>query len=93
MRISATEQQNEEVVGPRLVPLGYWRAALAEVSLCHPEVPPDDKPIAIAEQDGRWLVTDASPSTAEWVAKQFYDNKARNKDMLMASQPSSSRSF
>lgn len=63
-----------------LVPLPYWRAALAEISLCHPEIPPDDKPIAIAEQDGRWFVTNVSPSTPEWVAKQFSASKSGSKD-------------
>jgi len=65
---------------PNLVPLPYWRAALAEISLCHPVVPPEDKPIAIAEQNGRWRVTAAWPNTDEWVAKQFSASKAAGKD-------------
>ncbi len=63
-----------------LVPLPYWRAALAEISLCHPELPPDDKPIAIAERDERWFVSEASPNTVEWIAKQFSVSKTANKD-------------
>ena len=63
-----------------LVPLDYWRAALAEVSLCHPQVPPDDKPIAIAQQDGRWRVTDASSNINAWVSKQFSDSMTGNKE-------------
>jgi len=54
-----------------LLPLPYWRAALAQASLFHPEVAPDSKPIAIGDIDGRWRITAAAPGVPTWVAAQF----------------------
>lgn len=54
-----------------LLPLPYWRAALAQASLFHPEVAPDSKPFAIGEVDGRWRITAAVPGVPTWVAAQF----------------------
>jgi hypothetical protein len=59
-----------------LVPYPYWRAALAEVSLCHPEIPADDKPIEIRALDGCWQVSNTSTDLKTWVDKQFSDSKA-----------------
>ncbi len=59
------------------IPLPYWRAALAEVSLLHPEVAPDSKSIEIDGSDGRWRVIAAEPDVATWVAEQFAMSKAR----------------
>lgn len=59
-----------ETVQPRLLPMPYWRAALAEVSLLHPEVPPESRPIAIGEVDGVWRVTQATPGVSAWAAAQ-----------------------
>lgn len=63
-----------------LVPLQYWRAALAEINLCHPEIPLDDKPIIIAEANGYWSVSKAEPSPPEWVTNQFATSKSASKD-------------
>lgn len=63
-----------------LIPLQYWRAALAEASLLHPEVPPQSKPITIAYANGMWRVTSAQPGVAEWVAAQFESSKAAKTD-------------
>ena len=59
------------------VPLPYWRAALAEVSLLHPEVPAASKPIAIGCVDGTWRVTDAEPDVPTWAGAQFAASKSR----------------
>lgn len=59
------------------VPLPYWRAALAEVSLLHPEVPAESKPIAIGNVDEAWRVTAAEPDVTAWTAAQFAASKAR----------------
>lgn len=61
---------SEPVPNP-LLPLPYWRAALAQASLLHPEVAPDSKPITIGQADGQWRVTAAAPGVATWVAAQF----------------------
>lgn len=58
------------------VPLPYWRAALAEISLCHPDIPPENKPISFTKQDELWCINDASPNIAEWVDRQFSASKA-----------------
>lgn len=57
--------------------MSYWRAALAEVSLLHPEVPPEDKAIEIGTVNGRWQVTKAVPDIPSWVAGQFKASKSR----------------
>lgn len=59
------------------IPLSYWRAALAEVSLLHPEVPPENKAIEIGSVNGMWQVTKAEPDIARWVAEQFRESKTR----------------
>ncbi|UTY58061.1 DEAD/DEAH box helicase [Massilia sp. erpn] len=59
------------------IPLPYWRAALAEVSLLHPEIPAASKPLAIGFEDGEWRVRQAAPSVAAWAAAQFAASKAR----------------
>lgn len=60
------------------VPLPYWRAALAEVSLLHPEVPAESKPIAISNDSGTWQVTAAEPDITQWITAQFNISKARS---------------
>ena len=57
------------------IPLPYWRAALAEVSLLHPEVAPASQPIAIGQVDGEWRVTRAAPHVPGWVEQQFAASK------------------
>ncbi|WP_273029319.1 DEAD/DEAH box helicase [Massilia timonae] len=64
-----------DTVQNRLLPVPYWRAALAEVSLLHPEVAPDSKPIALAENDGAWRVAQAAPDLASWIEAQFNASK------------------
>jgi hypothetical protein len=59
------------------IPLSYWRAALAEVSLLHPEVPAENKAIEIGIVNGMWRVTKAEPDIACWVADQFRASKTR----------------
>lgn len=59
------------------VPLPYWRAALAEVSLLHPEVSAENKPIEISGACGTWRVTTAEPDIASWTSAQFAVSKAR----------------
>jgi len=59
----------------QLIPLPYWRAALAEVSLLHPEVAPDSHPIAIGQAEGEWRITRAVPDVAGWVEGQFAASK------------------
>jgi hypothetical protein len=59
------------------IPLSYWRAALAEVSLLHPEVPPENKAIEIGIVNGMWQVTKAEPEIRSWVAEQFSASKTR----------------
>ncbi|WP_312514329.1 DEAD/DEAH box helicase [Massilia sp.] len=59
----------------QMVPLPYWRAALAEVSLLHPEVAPDSRPIAIGQTEGNWRVTQAAPDVAGWIEAQFATSK------------------
>lgn len=59
------------------IPLSYWRAALAEVNLLHPEVPAESKLIAIENVGGAWRVTTAEPDVAAWTAAQFAASKAR----------------
>lgn len=61
---------SESVPNP-LLPLPYWRAALAQANLFHPEVAPDSKTISIGETDGAWRITAAAPSVSTWVAAQF----------------------
>jgi hypothetical protein len=58
------------------VPLRYWRAALAEVSLLHPEVPPERESIAIDTDDRGWFVACAPGGVAAWVDEQFAASKA-----------------
>lgn len=65
------------------VPLPYWRAALAEVSLLHPEVDPQSKPITIAYNEDIWRVTHAEPNVDAWVTAQFAASKS-NKDTRSA---------
>lgn len=57
------------------VPLPYWRAALAEVSLLHPEVAPDSRPVVIADSDGTWRIAQAAPDVPAWVEAQFATSK------------------
>jgi hypothetical protein len=59
------------------VPLEYWRAALAEVCLLHPEVPAESKPIELRISDGGWQVATAEPSVAAWAENQFAASKGR----------------
>lgn len=59
-----------------LVPPGYWHATLVEANLWHPKIPPDAMPFTITSQEGRWQVTNALPSTAKWIEKQFSTSKA-----------------
>jgi hypothetical protein len=62
---------------PIRIPLPYWRAALAEQSLLHPEIPPESKSIAIEGGEGRWRVVGAEPDVATWVDNQFAVSKVR----------------
>lgn len=64
-----------DTVQHRLLPLPYWRAALAEVGLLHPQIAPDSRPIAIGETDGVWRVAQATPSLPDWIAAQFDASK------------------
>ncbi|MDR1424837.1 MAG: AAA family ATPase [Azoarcus sp.] len=57
------------------VPLKYWRDALAEAGLYHPDIDPEDKPIEIAEVEGQWRVIDAKPDIGEWTKKRFEESK------------------
>lgn len=61
-----------------LVPVRYWRSALAEVSLLHPEVPPEREPISIDFDEHGWFVSRAPGGVVEWVAEQFAASKANN---------------
>ena len=60
------------------VNLVYWRAALAEVSLLHPAVPPESKAIQIGCAAGQWAVTEAEPNVPEWTEAQFAASKGRS---------------
>lgn len=60
------------------IPLAYWRAALAEVNLLHPVVPPEAKPVTFGRTDQGWAVTGALPDVEQWVASQFGASKAGN---------------
>lgn len=73
---ASSNQQMKKSPPSNLVPLSYWRAALAEITLCHPVVPADDKPIGILEHEGRWQVTNTLPDLATWIEKQFSASKA-----------------
>lgn len=64
-----------------LIPYPYWRAALAEVSLCHPEIPGDDKSIEIVKLDGGWQVSNTSPDLKTWIDKQFSASKAAKENI------------
>ena len=66
----------------QLIPLPYWRAALAEVSLLHPEVAPDSKPIAIAESGGAWRVAQAAPDLPAWLEAQFATSKLERNGVI-----------
>jgi hypothetical protein len=57
------------------VPIPYWRAALAEVSLLHPKVPAESKPVFFGDVDGIWRVTSAEPDVAAWTSAQFTASK------------------
>lgn len=59
------------------VPFQYWRASLSEVSLLHPEVPAESRPITISNIGGAWQVTIAEPDVTTWTAAQFTASKAR----------------
>lgn len=59
-----------------LVPYSYWRASLAEVSLCHPEVDAENKEITIAQEGDHWIVDVVFPTKDDWVEKQFSSSKA-----------------
>jgi len=69
------------------LPLPYWRAALAEVGLLHPEVPAESKLIAISNVDGVWRVTEADPDIASWVNAQFSASKAIKDDKTTKTIP------
>ena len=58
------------------IPLQYWRASLAEVSLLHPKVEGESKAIEIGEQGGSWQVVKAFPNLAQWVGSQFSASKS-----------------
>lgn len=63
-------------INPKQIPLTYWRAALAEVNLLHPEVPAESKSIAINDIGQGWQVVSAKPDLASWTTKQFASSKA-----------------
>lgn len=69
------------------LPLPYWRSALAEISLLHPEVPAESKPIAISNIDGVWRVTEADLDIASWVAAQFAASKTLKDDKTTKTIP------
>lgn len=64
-------------IAPPPVPVPYWRAALAEVSLLHPQVAPESKAIGIERTGDRWHVGHAHPDGPTWVSAQFAASKAR----------------
>ncbi|WP_429433599.1 DEAD/DEAH box helicase [Paraburkholderia sp. GAS33] len=51
---------------------------MAEVSLLHPEVAPESKPILIGESESAWQITSAEPDVASWVRAQFAASKAHS---------------
>jgi KaiC/GvpD/RAD55 family RecA-like ATPase len=69
------------------IPLPYWRAALAEVSLLHPEVPAESKPITLGNVNGAWKVIAAEPDVATWVGAQFDASKVRTEGKAIRSIP------
>ncbi len=65
-----------EIALEKNIPLRYWRASLAEVSLLNPEIPPENKPIAIEQRGEHWFVSEATPTVKTWVEEQFKSSKA-----------------
>ena len=59
------------------VPLPYWRAALAEVSLLHPKVLAESKPVEIGYFNEAWRITAAEPDVTTWTTAKFAASKAR----------------
>lgn len=59
------------------IPARYWRAALAEVSLLHPQVQPNSRPVEIGSSESGWRITAATPDVPAWVAAQFSASKSQ----------------
>lgn len=64
------------------IPAGYWRAALAELNLFHPELPPGARPVTLAENDGVWRVTGAATDVEAWTKVQFAASKTPASDVI-----------
>ena len=64
------------------IPAGYWRAALAELSLFQPELPPGARPVQLALVDGAWRVTGAADDVEAWTKVQFAASKTPASDNI-----------
>jgi hypothetical protein len=64
------------------IPAGYWRAALAELNLFHPELPPGARPITLTETEGAWRVAGAAADVEAWTKVQFAASKTPASDVI-----------
>lgn len=67
---------------PAFVPANYWRAALAELNLFHPELPTGSRPITLAENEGVWRITGDAVEVDAWIKVQFAASKTPASDVI-----------
>ena len=64
------------------IPAGYWRATLAELSLFHPDLPPDARPVALTQVDGAWRIAGTDADVDAWTRAQFAASKTPASDAI-----------
>ena len=64
------------------IPAGYWRATLAELSLFHPELPPDARPVTLTQVDGVWRIAGSDADVEAWTRAQFAASKTPASDAI-----------
>jgi hypothetical protein len=64
------------------IPAAYWRAALAELNLFHPELPAGARPLTLAESEGAWRVAGEAADVEAWVKLQFAASKTPASDVI-----------
>jgi len=64
------------------IPAAYWRAALAELNLFHPELPAGARPLTLAESEGVWRVAGAAADVDAWIKLQFAASKTPASDVI-----------
>jgi hypothetical protein len=64
------------------IPAGYWRATLAELSLFHPELPPEARPVTLTQVDGAWRIAGSDVDVEAWIRFQFAASKTPASDAI-----------